>query len=518
MGSFGLPPPQSPPLDPGGAGAGAGEPPPGKSLTGKIGRVAAASAGALIFGELVSLGQTVALARLLSPAEVGAFAAGTVLTMLLTTFVEGGLRSGLVQREKEVADAADTVFRASLLNGLVVGLFALAAAPVIGTVFHDETIGLIAAATSGFLLLFALTNVPEALLQREFSVRRRIIVGPAVSVSFCAVSVTLAALGFGVWSLVIGTYASYAVWVLAVWWLARWRPGRGRASMRIWRELARFGSPVVVNMLGSRVQTTVEAAVVGRGLSAAALGHYRYGQRIAQIPVRFIVEVGAFSLFPAFSRIAEERDARRLAAAYLRAIRLTTAGAAALCGLIVAVGEPAVVIVFGERWREAGLVVVAMAGLGLGKAWMSVSEEAIKGAGRTALLNWQTAIELVLGIGLLLVLVRLYGLIGVGLATSATALVVGVVVIGLARNVIGVRIGDLIRAIGPPLPAAGLALAATWLLEHRVLQADTRPLLTGIGALLLDAVVFVIIYALVLCALAPEAPRAVLRQIGRAHV
>ncbi|MEU0542771.1 oligosaccharide flippase family protein [Nocardia sp. NPDC005978] len=511
MGSFGLPPPQSPPLDPGGAGAGAGEPPPGKSLTGKIGRVAAASAGALIFGELVSLGQTVALARLLSPAEVGAFAAGTVLTMLLTTFVEGGLRSGLVQREKEVADAADTVFRASLLNGLVVGLFALAAAPVIGTVFHDETIGLIAAATSGFLLLFALTNVPEALLQREFSVRRRIIVGPAVSVSFCAVSVTLAALGFGVWSLVIGTYASYAVWVLAVWWLARWRPGRGRASMRIWRELARFGSPVVVNMLGSRVQTTVEAAVVGRGLSAAALGHYRYGQRIAQIPVRFIVEVGAFSLFPAFSRIAEERDARRLAAAYLRAIRLTTAGAAALCGLIVAVGEPAVVIVFGERWREAGLVVVAMAGLGLGKAWMSVSEEAIKGAGRTALLNWQTAIELVLGIGLLLVLVRLYGLIGVGLATSATALVVGVVVIGLARNVIGVRIGDLIRAIGPPLPAAGLALAATWLLEHRVLQADTRPLLTGIGALLLDAVVFVIIYALVLCALAPEAPRAVLR-------
>ncbi|MFE6861306.1 oligosaccharide flippase family protein [Nocardia sp. NPDC057668] len=511
MGSFGLPPPQSPPLDPGGAGAGAGEPPPGKSLTGKIGRVAAASAGALIFGELVSLGQTVALARLLSPAEVGAFAAGTVLTMLLTTFVEGGLRSGLVQREKEVADAADTVFRASLLNGLVVGLFALAAAPVIGTVFHDETIGLIAAATSGFLLLFALTNVPEALLQREFSVRRRIIVGPAVSVSFCAVSVTLAALGFGVWSLVIGTYASYAMWVLAVWWLARWRPGRGRASMRIWRELARFGSPVVVNMLGSRVQTTVEAAVVGRGLSAAALGHYRYGQRIAQIPVRFIVEVGAFSLFPAFSRIAEERDAPRLAAAYLRAIRLTTAGAAALCGLIVAVGEPAVVIVFGERWREAGLVVVAMAGLGLGKAWMSVSEEAIKGAGRTALLNWQTAIELVLGIGLLLVLVRLYGLIGVGLATSATALAVGVVVIGLARTVIGVRIGDLIRAIGPPLPAAGLALAATWFLEHRVLQADTRPLLTGIGALLLDAVVFVIIYALVLCALAPEAPRAVLR-------
>lgn len=496
------------------SGASAAPPGTGGGLTGKISRVAAASAGALIFGELVSLGQTVALARLLSPAEVGAFAAGTVLTMLLTTFVEGGLRSALVQREREVEDAADTVFRASLANGLGIGLLALAAAPVIGAVFDSETIGLVAAATSGFLVLFALTNVPEALLQREFSVRRRIIVGPAVSVSFCAVSVTLAALGFGVWSLVIGTYASYAVWVLAVWWLAHWRPGRGRASLRVWRELARFGSPVVVNMLGSRVQSTVEAAVVGRGLGAAALGHYRYGQRIAQIPVRFIVEVGAFSLFPAFSRIAAERDPRRLTEAYLRATRFTTVGAAALCGLIVAVGEPAVVIVFGERWREAGAVVVAMAGLGLGKAWMSVSEEAIKGAGRTALLNWQTAIELVLGIGLLLALVPVFGLVGVGLATSATALIVGVVVIGLARTVIGVRIGELLRVIGPPLPAAALALTVVWVLEHRVLQADTRSLAPAIGALMLDALVFVIIYLLVLSALAPDLPRGVLRAVS----
>lgn len=504
-------PPNAPPL----AAPDAESPEPPKTLTGKIGRVAAASAVALIFGELVSLGQTIALARLLSPAEVGAFAAGTVLTMLLTTFVEGGLRSGLVQREKEVEDAAETVFRASFLNGVLIAVAALAAAPVIGMLFHDDTIGLIAAATSGFLLLFALTNVPEALLQREFSVKRRIIVGPTVSISFCVVSVVLATLGFGVWSLVIGTYASYVVWVIGVWWLARWRPGRGRASFRIWRELARFGSPVVVNMLGSRVQTTLEAAVVGRGLSSAALGHYRYGQRIAQIPVRFIVEVGAFSLFPAFSRIAEERDSARLAAAYLRAIRLTTMGAAALCGMIVAFGEPAVVIIFGERWREAGAVVVAMAGLGLGKAWMSVSEEAIKGAGRTKLLNWQTVIELTLGIGLLLVLVKFFGLVGVGLATSATALVVGVVVIGLARSVVGVGILALLRAIGPPLPAAGLALTAAWLLEHRVLQADTRPLLLGIGALFLDALLYIVIYLLVLSVLAPDVLRGFLRLAAR---
>ncbi|MFI5783603.1 oligosaccharide flippase family protein [Nocardia sp. NPDC051570] len=466
--------------------------------------MAGASAVALVFTELVSFGQTIALARLLSPAEVGMFAAGTVLTMLLTTFVEGGLRSGLVQREDQVADAAETVFRATFANGTAMALGAFAAAPIIGMIFHNRTVGLIAATTSGFLLIFALTNVPEALLQREFSVKRRIIVGPAVSVSFAAVSVALAACGFGVWSMVAGTYVSYAVWVVTVWWLAGWRPGQGHASFRLWRELARYGSPVVVNMLGARIQTSVEAAVVGRGLSSAALGYYRYGQRIAQIPGRFIVEVGATSLFPAFSRIAEEGDRDRLEAAYLRALRLATVGAAALSGLIIALGEPAVVVVFGDRWREAGGVLVAMAGLGLGKAWMSVSEEAIKGCGRTALLNWQTAIELGLGIGLLLVLIKSFGLIGVGLATSVTTLVVAVVVSSIARSVIGISLRTFARTVAPPLPAAALALAACWCLEHRVLQADTRPTIVGIGALIVDAIVFAAVYLLVLAVLAPD--------------
>ncbi|RJO75599.1 polysaccharide biosynthesis protein [Nocardia panacis] len=484
------------------------------TLTRRIGRVAAASAGALIFGELVSFGQTIALARLLSPTEVGMFAAGTVLTMLLTTFVEGGLRSALVQREEGIEDAAETVFRASLLNGVAMAIGALAVAPLIGVLFHSGTIGWVAAATSGFLLIFALTNVPEALLQRAFSVRRRIVVGPAVAVSFAVVSVTLAALGFGVWSMVIGTYVSYVVWVAAVWWLAGWRPGRGRATIRLWRELARFGSPVVVNMLGSRVQTTVEAAVVGRVLSSAALGNYRYGQRIAQIPVRFIVEVGAISLFPAFSRIAEDRE--RFAAAYLRALRLVTVGAAALTGLIIALGEPAVVVVFGARWRDAGTVLVAMAGLGLGKAWMSVSEEAIKGSGRTGLLNWQTAIELTLGIGALLALLHFYGLMGVGLATSATALVVAVVVSTLARRVIGIPLRTFARAVVAPLPAAALALAATWYLEHHLLRSDTHPIPVALAALILDVAVFVAIYLLVLAVLAPDVIRGLARLAGRA--
>ena len=167
--------------------------------------MARASALAQVFGELVTFVQTIALARLLTPKDIGIFTAGTVLTGLFATFVEGGLRAGLVQRQGDLTDADETVFWVSLMVGAAASLGCLAAAPVIGIIFNSHTAGLVAAATAGVLLIHSLTNVPESVLQREFSVKRRLIVGPAISVSYAVVAVGLAALGWGVWSMVAGT-------------------------------------------------------------------------------------------------------------------------------------------------------------------------------------------------------------------------------------------------------------------------------------------------------------------------
>jgi len=157
----------------------------------------------------------------------------------------------------------------------------LAAAPLIAAAFDSDTAGMVAAAMAGGVLLYSLTNVPEALLQRQFSVRRRLIVGPSVSASFAAVSVTLATLGFGVWSMVLGTYASSLVWVVTLWWICDWRPWHGRPSFRMWRDLARFGFPLVLGFVADRAQKTVQSVVTGSVLGVNALGLQRYGERIA---------------------------------------------------------------------------------------------------------------------------------------------------------------------------------------------------------------------------------------------
>jgi PST family polysaccharide transporter len=482
---------------------------------GRIKRVAAASAVAQAAGELISLAQTVVIARLLGPAQVGVFAAGTVFTLFLAEFSEGGLRSALINRRDKVEEAAVTVFWATAASGLAFSLLALAAAPVIARVFDSDAAGWVAAASSGGLLLYALVNVPEALLQREFSVRRRLIVGPATSAAFAVVAVTLAALGAGVWSLVIGNYASYLTLLVCVWALGGWRPGRARGSFRMWRELARYGFPLIVGSAASKVRSAAEAVVVGRFLSPVALGHYRYGLRIARVPANALIEVVAYALFPAFSRLAG--DPARLASAYAKALRWVSLGAAAVAALMFAVGEPAVVVLLGEPWRGAGVAVVAMAGLGLGKAWASVSEEAIKGAGRTGLINGLTAVELILGLALLLLVVP-FGLVGVGLSLSITALVVGARCVVVAQRALHVPWSAVAGAVIPAVVAAAVAGGAVRVLERMVLHSDSRSLPVAVGLLAVDGMMLLVIGGGIVAALSPETARSVLAAVRRRAV
>jgi PST family polysaccharide transporter len=282
----------------------------------------------------------------------------------------------------------------------------------------------------------------------------------------------------------------------------------------MWRELVRYGFPVTVNFVGARTQQAIEAVAVGRGLSTTDLGFYRYATRISRLPVNAIVDIVANALFPAFSRIAE--DGERLRASYLRALGSVTVFAVVVSGLIIAAGEAAVVVLLGEPWRAAGAAVVAMAGLGIGKAFVSVSEEAIKGSGRTRMLNWLTGTEFVVGVASLVLIIP-FGLLGVGLAISTTALTAGVVGLSLSRSAAGVTWREMVTVIVPPLAAGAVAVAAVFVLEHHVLHSDAHGLLFGFLLLVVDVLAFLAVYAAALAVVARGTLRTVVLPLLRSR-
>ncbi|MGE3285942.1 MAG: oligosaccharide flippase family protein [Pseudonocardia sp.] len=465
-------------------------------LGGTLRRGAAISSVTLVLVQATSLVTTLLLARLLSPQEVGVYAAGTILTGFLVMFAEGGMKGALIQRPTDVEDAAATVFWATAGTGVLMSLAALAAAPLVGLLFRDPLAAEIAAVTSGMLLMQALTNVPDGLLQREFNFKRRLIVDPLRSLGFGVVAVALAAAGFGVWSLAIGNYVSMALWLIGTWALGRWRPGRGRPSYRLWRELARFAFPLLIQSVVWQIREAGQAAIVGRFLGTAALGQFRYGRRVGLLPAQAVVQVGSYVLFPAFSRLAGDPD--RLKVAFLRSLRWLWISAAPVAGFIVALGEPSVVLLLGQRWAEAGVFLVGMAGYGAAIAVKAAAGEAIKGTGHSRLLNWASATQLVLGLGLVLLALP-FGLFGVGLAISATEIALAALVLGLARRVVGFTLRELFQRLVPPLVAAVAAAAVVGVTDHALIRSvEHGTTLAGILMLAGETVVFAVLYLVVL--------------------
>lgn len=476
------------------------EPPAPRALARVARRGAALSGLTLVLVQAISLGSTLALARLLTPEEVGLYAAGTVLAGFIIVFTEGGLRNALVQRERDVEDAADTVFYATFATGILLSLLALAAAPLVGLLFGNPAATQIAAVTSGMFLMHALTNVPDALMMRRFNFKRRLIIDPAKAVVYGAVTIAFAAMGYGVWALVIGNYASLATWLIGTWALAHWRPGLGYPSVRVWREMARFAYPLVGWSLSALTRSAVQTALIGRVLGEAALGQYRYGRRLGELPGQAVVQVGSFVIFPAFSRMAGEPE--RFRRGFFRALRWIWFGTVPLAGLLLTLGQPAVVVLLGERWREAGLLVVAMAGVGACTALQEVAGEAMKGAGRSQRLNYLAVIELVVGVGLLVALLPL-GLLGVGLAVFGMELVIAVVALVLARSVVGFPGRALIGSLLPAFAATVMAAAVVGPLEHLLVHSDRHGAAVGFVLLLGQTILFGLVYLLALRILDP---------------
>lgn len=460
-------------------------------LAGVVRRGALISAVAFGLVRIVSLIGNVALARLLSPSEVGIFAAGTVLSVFLITLAQGGLRFALIQRERDIEDTANTVFWATAGVGLMVSVVTIAAAPVLGHFFGNNLVTAVAVATSGLLLLESLTTAPDGIMQRRFNFLRRLVVDPSRAIAYAATAVALAASGFGVWSMVLGQYAAVIVWLVGSWSLARWRPGRGRPSVRLWRELVGFSRPIVVQDIVFYGRDAAQTAILGRSLGPVALGNYQYGSRIGMLPGAAVFEIGSYALFPALSRLAG--DPERMRVAFLRALRWMWFAAAPTAALVVALGEDSVVILFGDRWRDAGLLVVALAGYGLGVALQEAPAAAIMARGRSVLFYRTAGLWLVLGIGFVCALLP-WGLVGVGIAISAVELIIGFVFLVLAKPIVGYRFSTIARILAPAAVAASLALLAVLALRRVMGPVADLPTAGALGVLFALSVVLILCY------------------------
>lgn len=449
-------------------------------LAGTVVRGFSLAAIGWIVGQVLNFGAYVALAHLATPQEFGQLAAGTIIVGFGNLFASSGMLAALIQRRDRVEEAANTALVATLAAGFALTIGALALAPLVGVFFDSEEIAEVAAATSVWILLRSATTVPDALMQRRFSFLRRTVVEPLGIIVFGVTSIVLVASGLGVWGLVIGNTAQRLVMVFAAWGLARWRPNLRLASFGLWREMIGFGRHVIASELVRTTSGQVTTALLGRFVGTAALGQFAYAARIAQKPLGIMVNAGSYVLYPAFSRIAA--DERRFRAAFLRSLRLFSAMAIPIGFVMLPLGEPFAVVVFGEPWRDAGYAAMAMFAYVGCRSLISLAGEAFKAAERPQILLRVSLLSAALGVASIVALLP-FGLVGVAAAVSVASVGVTAYSIRAVAGVVGLPVARMVGEIWPAVAASVVMAAALLPVEHLVVDAAGRE--TALGLILL---------------------------------
>ena len=405
---------------------------------------------AYFLGKLVVLITTSILARVLAKNDFGLIAIAVVAINYLSVLKDLGLGVALIQRKGDVQEAANTVFTINLIIGLVLSVVIIPLAPLVAIYFRDPHVTSVLRWMGISFIINALGSVHTNWLVRDLNYRRKLIPDIGSPLIKGIVSIGMAYLGYGVWSLVFGQLAGAIASVVLVWIVLPWRP-RLTLDRNIARGLMKFGASVTAIDIMTEITDNIDYVIVGRIFGLVPLSIYTLAYRLPEMLLIGNLWVMGGVVFPAFSTIQDKPN--ELRKGFLASVRLVELIAVPISlGLFIA-ADPIVRVVFGEQWLEAIPVLRVLAIY----AWVYSLGYHVggfyKAIGRPDILLKLSILTLIIIIPALLIGAR-FGIIGVAVGHLIAILIRRVISLGLATRFVNVTILDIFGELRSSLIAA----------------------------------------------------------------
>jgi O-antigen/teichoic acid export membrane protein len=432
--------------------------------------------GSYVGGRLLSLVATAILARLISPKDFGVVALALVAMAFLDTFPGLGVGEALVVVDPgEIEEKAETAFAVQIVVGLVLAAAAAALGPLAASFFHQPRLVGLMPVLGLIFVVAGLGSTHSALAQKRLDFRSLTIAELADVVSRGVVSIALAVMGAGVWSLVIGYVFGKSAWTIAIWHRVRWRP-RFRPKREHLRGLLTFGGTLTGVGMMAAFLTQFDNLVIGRVLGAAELGFYVMATRLPELFILGLAVAAGRVLFPAFASL----DGSDMTRGFVTALRYTAMVVLPLAVFMIVLARPLVIALFGERWRPAIPATQVLTLWALASTMLFVCGNAFKGRGRPDILLKLSVPQAVLLIGGSLAFVK-QGITAVSWVQAGIAIAAQLAALIIARRMFDVSLGSVLEAIRPALFASA-GLAVTLLVVERAISAPWPALVIGASA------------------------------------
>jgi O-antigen/teichoic acid export membrane protein len=405
----------------------------------------------------------VVLARLIPPAQFGAFAVALIVGQLAVGIPTEGIGSALVQRDAVTREHLQSGAALSLIAALGMGgvtwlLSYVAIAPLCGA----EAAALVRLSCPLFLLA-SLGTIPTALLRRRLDFRHLAIMEISGSAARSSVAVALAVLaGLGGSALVLGTIAGAAVSTAIAMAAAPMPWPRLRRAPA--RDIAGYGVPASLAAVAWSGFANGDYVVIAARLGTVAAGLYWRAYTLA-VDYQGKASVVMYTMaFPVLSRSTNDDD---LLALRSRMVRLLTVVLFPLLTGLAITAPVVIPLVFGPNWQQAILPTQLLCIGGASSLVIDAVGAGLMAAGRPRALLAYGVTHFMVYVGSVVIVAPL-GIVAVAAdaaAVHALFLVIAYVVLleGKAENPLRALWRDLAPAIIACLSMAAAAVPVSWL-------------------------------------------------------
>ena len=348
------------------------------------------------------------------------------------TMTQLGLGTAVIQSQEVTEAQVSAIFLIQVSINFIISLACFFGAPLAATFFEEpkltELIQVLA-----WLVMINSFGFPQVVMRKRLQFGSYSLLEMGSMVASNLVGIVMALKGFGVWSLVWRLIIQNLFFSLTIWLIAQWRPVKPNFTGI--GKLFRFG----LNMLGANISyyfsQNFAAIIIGKFIGVETLGSFNIAYNLAIVPAQKIQSVLTAVLWPAFATI--QADIANLKKRFYASLfSLGIFFIPMMLGLS-AVAQNFILVVYGEKWREAGLFLTFLAVVGLLKGMEHLLRSLILATGGASTVFKITLAETAVGLTLLSIGLFYFGILGLIITYMVTSLLSFVLSTWSAQKIVG---------------------------------------------------------------------------------
>ena len=399
----------------------------------------------------------IVLARLLMPEDYGAIGMLLIFISLAEVFIDAGFGSALIQKKNPTQADYSTVFYFNIVMSVILYGLVYLSAPAIAEFYRMPILCNVLRVQGLILFIYAFNVIQRNQIRKNLKFKELSKITITSSVISLIITVIMAYMGFGVWSLVAQNFLGALIPCLFFWFTMNWRP-TCEFSWTSFKELFGFGSYMFLTHLLTTFSQRITGLLVGRWYNPATMGYYSKADAFSKYATLSIAGVMIQTTYPLYASVQDDKE--RLINMVKRITSTLAYITVPMLSILILIAEPLIVFLYSDRWIPSVPYFQILCFGGMAGCLQSVNQQTIAAIGKSKVFFAWTIVKQCVGIASQVLGLIVWGIWGLLAGLVFSSWFDYLVNITLVSKYVGYKNYQQLIDLSPIFIVSGLSLLA----------------------------------------------------------